>query len=95
MDEEARAKRNHIDLTGGSTDTISMAAPVDLQHMTKADKLRLMEALWKDLSRDDADVSSPQWHGDVLAERDKLIESGAETFVDWEVAKEKLRRELQ
>ena len=72
-----------------------MAAPVDLQQMTKADKLRLMEALWKDLSREDADVSSPDWHREVLAERDRVIESGEESFIDWDTAKDKLRRELQ
>ena len=72
-----------------------MAATVDLQQMTIPDKLRLMEALWKDLSRGDANITSPEWHGDVLAERDRLIESGEESFLDWEVAKKKLRDELQ
>lgn len=72
-----------------------MAAPVDLQQMTIPDKLRLMEALWKDLSAAEANITSPEWHGEVLAERDRLIESGAEAFLDWEVAKKKLRDELQ
>jgi hypothetical protein len=71
-----------------------MAAPVDLKQMTIPDELRLMEALWKDLSHGDANITSPEWHGDVLAERDRLIESGEETFLDWEVAKKKLRDEL-
>lgn len=72
-----------------------MPAKVDLQQMTIPDKLRLMEALWQDLSRSDADVDSPAWHDDVLAERDRLVESGEETFLDWEAAKRKLREELQ
>jgi hypothetical protein len=72
-----------------------MAATVDLEQMTIPDKLRLMEALWKDLSRADVNIKSPEWHGDVLAERDRLIESGEESFLDWEVAKKKLREELQ
>jgi hypothetical protein len=72
-----------------------MAAPVDLQQMTIPEKLRLMEALWKDLSRGDGTITSPEWHGDVLAERDRLIDSGEESFLDWEVAKKKLRDELQ
>ncbi len=49
-----------------------------------------MEELWHDLS--DTDVPSPDWHGDVLAERDRLIRSGEDTFVDWETAKRELRR---
>ena len=52
-----------------------------------------MEDLWTDLSG--KEVTSPAWHGDVLAERDLLIESGEEKFVDWETAKRQLRQELQ
>jgi len=60
--------------------------------MSTRDKLRLMEDLWADLSG--TDVLSPAWHGDALAERDRLIESGEEKFVDWESAKRRLREEL-
>jgi len=72
-----------------------MTSTIDLQQMTIPDKLRLMEALWQDLSAKDTEVVSPEWHGSVLAERDRLIESGEESFIDWEVAKKKLREELQ
>jgi hypothetical protein len=70
-----------------------MPATIDLKHLTTPEKLRLMEALWHDLS--DTDVQSPEWHGDVLAERDRLIASGEDSFVDWDVAKRQLRAELQ
>jgi hypothetical protein len=70
-----------------------MPATIDLKHLTTPEKLRLMEALWHDLS--DTDVQSPEWHGDVLAERDRLIASGEGSFVDWDVAKRQLRAELQ
>jgi len=69
-----------------------MPATFDLQGMSTPDKLRLMEELWTDLSGHD--VVSPAWHGEVLAERDRLIASGEEKFVDWEVAKRQLREEL-
>ena len=72
-----------------------MPATIDLQEMTVPDKLRLMEALWHDLSsKSQSEVVSPAWHGDLLLERDRLIESGEETFIDWEVAKVQLRNEL-
>jgi len=61
--------------------------------MSTPDKLRLMEDLWADLSCNE--VSSPAWHGDVLAERDRLMESGEEKFVDWDAAKQQLRDELR
>ena len=70
-----------------------MPATIDLKHLTTPEKLRLMEALWHELS--DADVQSPEWHKDVLAERDRLITSGEDSFIDWDVAKRQLREELQ
>ena len=72
-----------------------MATRVDLRETTTPDKLRLMEALRQNLSTISSAVVSPEWHGDVLAERDRLIESGEETFIDWETAKKQLREELQ
>ncbi|MDL5046086.1 addiction module protein [Oscillatoria amoena NRMC-F 0135] len=68
---------------------------IDLRQMSTSDKVRLMEALWQDLSANDAEVTSPEWHGDVLAERDRLIASGKESFIDWETAKKQLREEIQ
>lgn len=42
----------------------------------------------------DSQIESPDWHGEVLAERERLIESGEDQLVDWETAKEQLRNEL-
>jgi hypothetical protein len=72
-----------------------MATTLDLGTMTTVEKLRLMEDLWQSLSADGQKLDSPDWHGDVLAERDRLIESGEEKYVDWEIAKKQLRAELQ
>lgn len=41
-----------------------------------------------------AEIISPTWHGEVLAERERLTESGEEKFIDWEVAKKQLREDL-
>ena len=59
--------------------------------MSREEKLRLMEELWADLSRDEAQFESPAWHSDVLRERVEAVTSGKEAFVDWETAKKKLR----
>ncbi len=72
-----------------------MATTLDLQTMSTAEKLRLMEDLWQNLSTDERSVPSPAWHGDVLAERERLISSGEESYIDWEIAKKQLRAELQ
>ena len=68
-----------------------MNTTLPLDRMTKEEKLRAMEALWADLSRDETQVESPGWHEQVLHERREAVQSGQETFLDWEVAKQQLR----
>lgn len=49
-----------------------------------------MEELWEDLRlRADA-VPIPQWHKDLLDERERLIETGQAQFDDWDVAKKRI-----
>jgi len=71
-----------------------MRPTLPLNEMTLAEKLETMEALWEDISRNEAVFASPDWHADVLREREKLIESGEAQFIDWEQAKEELRKEM-
>jgi hypothetical protein len=71
-----------------------MEATLPLDKMTVAEKLRAMETLWADLSRDEAQFESPAWHGDVLHDREEKIKSGKESFMDWETAKKQLRDRL-
>ena len=68
-----------------------MQATLPLDRMTREEKLRAMEELWADLSRDEAQFESPAGHGDVLRERVQAVKSGKEAFMDWETAKKKLR----
>ena len=72
-----------------------MSAPVDLRQMSVSDKLRLMEEIWRDLSQNESDLSSPEWHGMVLRERETKIANGEDILVDWEAAKRQLRAKLQ
>jgi hypothetical protein len=64
-----------------------MEAILPLSQMSVAEKLRAMEAIWADLSRDETQLESPAWHGDVLRDRDERVKSGNESFMDWETAK--------
>ena len=68
-----------------------MDITLPLDQMTVAEKLRAMESLWADLSRNAEKFESPAWHESVLKERDEKIRSGEETFIDWETAKKQLR----
>ena len=64
-------------------------------HKSVPGKTALISSSLRDLRVLRGELSSPAWHGDVLAERDRLIASGEEKFVDWETAKRQLREELQ
>lgn len=68
-----------------------MSIMLPLDEMTVAEKLQLMEAIWDDLTRHDEAVESPEWHRDVLAERERRIESGEARFILWEEAKADIR----
>ena len=68
-----------------------MDVTLPLDQMTVADKLRVMEALWTDLTRLPEEFQSPTWHEAILKEREERVRSGQETFIDWEVAKQELR----
>lgn len=37
------------------------------------DKLLAMEAIWNDISREEDALEVPQWHKDILDEREQLI----------------------
>ena len=38
-----------------------------LKQMSRAEKLMALEALWEDLSRNEAEIVSPDWHREELA----------------------------
>ena len=59
--------------------------------LPRADKLRLMEALWSDLSRSEGEFESPSWHESALRETEQRLASGEEKSADWEDAKRRLR----
>jgi hypothetical protein len=67
-----------------------MAAPIDVEQMTLAEKLQTMETLWESLCRREADVPVPEWQKAVLDERMRLIEEGKAKFSEWKSARKRL-----
>jgi hypothetical protein len=49
-----------------------------------------MEALWTDLSRDEAKMGSPGWHGVILHETEQLVRDGKAKFSDWQTARRRI-----
>ncbi len=66
-----------------------------IQQLSREEKLRFMEALWEDLSKDDALIDSPVWHREVLQETEGRLESGEEQILDWRAAKRELRKRFE
>jgi hypothetical protein len=62
-----------------------------IHQMPLHEKLLVMEAIWDDISREEEKLEVPEWHKDVLDEREKLIASGKAQFVDWEDAKKQIK----
>ena len=71
------------------------ASSLPIETLSVADKLLLMERLWQDLSRTPAEIPVPEWHGEVLSEREAAVREGRAKFVDWVDAKERLRERLK
>ena len=65
---------------------------IDIQRMSREEKLKVMHALWEDLAREEDALESPAWHGKVLQETAERMRSGAERVLEWDAAKAELRR---
>lgn len=67
-----------------------MQISLPLDEMTTQEKISTMEVLWRDLSKNSDAYDSPLWHKEVLECREA---EGGE-FVDWDEAKQKIRKDL-
>jgi len=71
------------------------ASDLPIDKLSLEEKILLMERLWEDLSRRPSDIPSPDWHGEILAERQAAVREGRTSFVEWESAKQRLRDRLK
>ena len=62
----------------------------EIEKMSAAERLQIMEALWDTMCHEVKEPESPGWHQDVLAERRRRIESGEAKFYTLREAREKL-----
>ena len=63
--------------------------------MPQTEKLKLMETLWEELSRPDAEFESPAWHAQELAATERRLAEGTEQMLDWDAAKKSLRSKFK
>ncbi len=72
-----------------------MSMLIEIQNLSREEKLRVMEAIWEDLPREDVHIESPDWHHQVLQETDQRLTSGQEKIIDWDDAKKELRKRFE
>ena len=69
-----------------------MMTTLEIQKLSRQEKLRMMEVLWADLSRVPEKIESPAWHQDELRETENRLRLGEERILDWGEAKKGLRK---
>ena len=74
---------------------MSVETTVDLDQMTILEKVRLMELLWHDLSSQPENVEVPEWHREILQERERALASGETAFIDFEDAVKELQQRIE
>ena len=72
-----------------------MIAQTEIRKMPLSEKLELLEAVWAELAADPDTIDVPQWHKDILDERQRAVDQGSVQFIDWEVAKEQISRRVR
>ncbi len=72
-----------------------MKNAINIKHLSREEKLKVMEDIWEDLSKDDKELESPNWHQKVLKETERRLSSGQEKIVDWKDAKKELRKRFE
>jgi Putative addiction module component len=68
-----------------------MIALEEIHQMPLHEKMAIMEAIWTDLSAQEEAVEVPQWHQELLDERERLVAEGKANLIDWEVAKKQIK----
>lgn len=66
-----------------------------LTKLTIRDKIQAMESLWEDLCLHAGQIRSPAWHGTLLEQREKSVRGGEAEFIDWDLAKKRIREECE
>ena len=65
---------------------------MDINKMSMLERLQTMEALWDSLVHEESEIESPDWHKEILGERQRKIESGEAEFLSIEEVKAKQNR---
>jgi hypothetical protein len=71
-----------------------MSITLQLEKMSVEEKIQAMESIWHDLCEHADSLVSPPWHERLLTEREAALGRGDDKFVDWNIAKRNIKKEL-
>ncbi|MCI0559387.1 MAG: addiction module protein [Nitrososphaera sp.] len=71
-----------------------MSVTLPLEKMSVAEKVQMMELIWDSLCREAGGIESPPWHQEILARREKALESGDDKLEDWNKAKMNILKQV-
>ncbi len=72
-----------------------MKSTIQIEQMSREEKLQTMEAIWAELSKAEVELESPAWHEGALSETEARVAAGQERIADWETAKRELRKRFE
>ncbi|NEX20420.1 addiction module protein [Thiorhodococcus mannitoliphagus] len=64
-----------------------MKPNLQLDQMTVEEKIQTMELLWDSLSQAPVDLETPDWHREILEERQRKVDAGEAVFLSLEELK--------
>ena len=70
----------------------SMIAQSEVRQMSFPEKVALLETVWSEIAADPGQVEVPQWHKEILDERDLALKEGRATVLDWDEAKRQIEQ---
>lgn len=71
-----------------------MDITLPLDKMTVEEKLRLIEIVWEDLKKNEDEIPVPEWHLEILREREQLLSEGKSEFVNLETMKKLVAEDI-
>jgi hypothetical protein len=72
-----------------------MMSIAELRKLPPDEKLRIIEALWADLTEVGDNFASPAWHESELKETETQFAAGHVEQLDWQDAKKQLRKRFE
>ena len=72
-----------------------MIAQSEIRQLTFPEKFALLEAVWAEISGEPGHIEVPQWHKDILDERDLALQEGHATVLEWDEARKQIDQAIR